>query len=454
MLQPASDLQLFCMNSAPPPAPATPSPKGESARWPWGVIALLIGVSMMSALAFTWPLLRFIELDAGTALTLFALGWGPWALLAGCIIVFARVAPLDPDRWHRTLPLHLAGCACLALGGYLLSDQLRGTHFATARFLPDRGVPTPDEFVIDADAPLAAGVITAFDRPAELHSAETSLPPARTFVINSEGGFRGPRFFPRPAADARTLATMMLSRSFGSGLIVPVYVLIVAVTQAMRNHRRAIDTSRLAEKAAHQLVQARLQALQSQLQPHFLFNTLNAVTNYIHAEPQVAEEMLCALSDMLRRVLQLSDRTEIPLREELELIELYLRVQRHRFGGRLELVRHIDERLLDRMVPPLLLQPVVENAILHGVAHATSAHPIELRIEEVNQHLRLSVIDHHPAPAAERVPASHGGVGLTNIRNRLATLYREHASLHAKPRLEGGFLTELNLPLHAPSPAS
>ncbi|WP_221029709.1 sensor histidine kinase [Actomonas aquatica] len=388
---------------------------------PWGLVALLAGVSIMSGLAFTWPLLRFIELDAAMAATLVLLGWGPWALLAGGIIAFARLAPLDPHRWRRTLPLHIAACSLLALGSYLFSDWMRDRHFHQGGGFGPTG-PAPREMVLNQPPP----------PPPDSGSGPGTL----------------------PAPDATTLASMMLSRSFGSGLVVPVYLLLVAVTQAMRNHRRADETARLAERAAHQLAQARLQALQNQLQPHFLFNTLNAVTNYIHTQPQVAEEMVCALSDLLRRVLKLSDRTSIPLREELEIADLYLAVQRHRFAGRLVLVRHIDPRLLDRPVPPLLLQPVIENAIVHGVAHATEAKPIELRVEEVNRHLRFSLIDHHPVPAPRLDPSRTGGVGLSNIRSRLATLYGGHAGLHAEPRLEGGFLTEINLPLHLPALSS
>ncbi len=424
------------MTSAPDPNTAPPA-RTAPFQVQWAVVALLAGVSVMSGLAFTWPLLRFIELDATKATTLVVLGWGPWALIAALIMVIAHLAPLDPDRWRRTLPIHLAACALLALGSNLLSDWMREQNmsrmgpgeFGPPPSLSSRTAPASSE---SAPGPDANGGPT-FNNPAN------DGPPAPP-------NWRNNRQQP-PTPDAKRLASMMLSRSFGSGLVVPVYLLLIAVTQAMRNHRRADETVRLAERASHQLSLARLQSLQSQLQPHFLFNTLNAITNYIHTQPDVAEEMLCSLSDMLRRVLKLSDRHEIPLLEELELVDLYLAVQRHRFGNRLHLVRHIDESLLTRLVPPLLLQPLVENAIVHGLSHSTASHPIELRIEEVDQHLRLSVIDHHPLAEASAEPRHHGGVGLTNIRHRLETLYGDTARVHAKARPEGGFLTELNLPL-------
>lgn len=434
------------MTSAPDPNTAPPA-RTAPFQVQWAVVALLAGVSVMSGLAFTWPLLRFIDLDATKATTLVVLGWGPWALIAAVIMVIAHLAPLDPDRWRRTLPIHLAACALLALGSNLLSDWIR-----------DRNMPRmgPGDF---GPPPSMSPMEDPAQSPPTRSTTTVSSPdPSRSPGFNNANDGTtndGPPAPPNwsnnrqqpPTPDAKRLASMMLSRSFGSGLVVPVYLLLIAVTQAMRNHRRADETVRLAERASHQLSLARLQALQSQLQPHFLFNTLNAITNYIHTQPDVAEEMLCSLSDMLRRVLKLADRHEIPLLEELELVDLYLAVQRHRFGNRLQLVRHLDESLLTRLVPPLLLQPLVENAIVHGLSHSTSPHPIELRIEEVDEHLRLSVIDHHPLAEATTEPRHHGGVGLANIRHRLETLYGDAARVHAKPRPEGGFLTELNLPL-------
>lgn len=405
-----------------PSAPADP-PARIPAR-DWTIIALLIGVSLLSGAAFTWPVLRWVEIDTATAARIVGWGWAPWAAVAAFIVWLARVAPLDPDRWRVTLPLHLAACAGLTLGGYLLADHLRGTF--VRQF--SRG-----------DRPLF------FPPP----TASADLPRSM-----SGGDPPEPRAFPRrmpdmgdaPRPDATTVAKLMLSRSMGSGLMVPVYILLVAVTQATRNHRRALATTRLAEQAAHQLAQARLRALQSQLQPHFLFNTLNAVTSYIATRPRVAEEMLCSLGDLLRRILMLGDRTEISLEEELELVDLYLDLQRHRFSAQLEVVRHIDARLLQTRVPPLILQPIVENAIVHGIGASGRPGRIELRIEHVGERLRLSVIDHQPPPPPDAARPPSNGVGLQNVRHRLITLYGPRAELHAHPRPEGGFLTEINLP--------
>ncbi|MCF3651114.1 sensor histidine kinase [Synoicihabitans lomoniglobus] len=447
------------MPPAPVPVPSSsPSSRDAGRRTEWRITALLIAVSLVVGIAFTWPLLRFIDVDAGVAATLVAVGWSPWAFLAVIIIALARVAPLDHDRWRRTLPIHLAACATLALGGYLSSDWIRETRIHNwPRLTPTR----PARMVSLSSETVSRPRTEVSPAPATERAPEAfasgprggpSWPPERTATGETRAFVDGRhmRFFSGefPEPDPQSLAVVMTIRSLGSGLIVPFYILLLAVAQAMRNHRRALDTAQAAAESTHLLTQARLQALQSQLQPHFLFNTLNAITSYISTAPRQAEEMVCALSDLLRRVLTLSQQHEVTLTEELELVDLYLCIQRHRFGDRLDFAPHIDRRLLDAAVPPLVLQPIVENAIVHGLDRATTPGKIELRAEQIGDQLRLTLIDHHRSTTTAKAGSSRPGVGLANVRNRLATLYGDAASLHAQPRTEGGYFTEINLPLH------
>ncbi len=434
--------------------PTSAEPTAQTPRAVGWFTGLLVITTLVAGLVFSWPLLRFIELDVATAAAIVLLGWGPWAVLVAAIIAIAWFAPVDHRTWQRSLPLHLAACASLTFGVYLLSDVLDPFGFRPRGPVNVRFVPGPEALPPPPEDPSPASASA---------SATPAPPPPPGFRVSrlQPGPDAGPNFAGGPFGFAHPepnqLARMLLARSFRSGFILPIYLLVVAATQAFRNHRHAVATERQAERSQRQFEQARLFALQSQLQPHFLFNTLNTITSFVEEKPRAAEEMLCTLSALLRRVLTLSEQTEIPLAQELELVDLYLDIQRQRFAERLEVRRTIDQRLLDRPVPPLLLQPIVENAIHHGLSRSTAPACIELRVEEINHRLRLSVIDHHHvATGAETTPRpreTHHGVGLRNLVDRLATLYGDAAELHARPRLDGGHLTEVNLPLRPPPPA-
>lgn len=453
------------------PAETTPAPSPAATRRAAGLwfAALFLAGWLVAGMIFTWPLFRFIELDWGTTSVIILFGWGPWGAISAAIILLARVVPVDAAVWKRALPFHVIACTALAFAANALSG-----------LLIERRMPRP--FVIRGDESdwsrpaVWTGEAGEFfeirelgtEPTAETHShpdpAQRGERPSRwdpdrtmprsSFRLATAGGggrFRGGGFF-RPAPDAEELATMTLTRSLQSGAIVPVYFLLLAITQAIRNHRRAADQQRVAEQTIGQLNQARLQALQRQLQPHFLFNTLNSATGYLYDQPRIAEEMLCSLSELLRRSLALADRTEITLGEEVELMNLYLDIQRHRFGDRLSIEQEIDPALTRSLVPPLILQPTVENAIVHGLARTGSPKRIEIRALQVNDRLRLTVIDHNVSPPASGTTApTRDGIGVENTRQRLATLYGNAGELHAAPLPNGGYLTEMNLPLRTVS---
>ena len=189
------------------------------------------------------------------------------------------------------------------------------------------------------------------------------------------------------------------------------------------------------------LAEARLQALQLQLQPHFLFNTLHAISSLMHQDVEAASTMLAELGDLLR--LLLNQKTQlIPLRDELKILDRYLSIMRVRFGDRLHVRLDVAPDVLGATVPTLLLQPVVENAIRHGVEKG--AGTVEIAAHRETDRLRLSVRD--DGPGATRLD---GGVGLANLRERLRTLYDGRHQLDFLRGADGGLEVRIQLPFEA-----
>ena len=182
-----------------------------------------------------------------------------------------------------------------------------------------------------------------------------------------------------------------------------------------------------------------------QLNPHFLFNTLNSIASLVHEQPQ-AEEMIEALSDLLRLTLNASDRQEVTLREELHFLERYLLIEQIRFGERLRVEKQIDVAALDALVPILILQPLAENAIKHGIESQIAPGVIRVAAEHAGKTLLLRVKDNGRGLATPPKGLPKEGVGLSNTRSRLKELYGGRASLELTPGKAGGFSAEIQLP--------
>jgi two-component sensor histidine kinase len=199
------------------------------------------------------------------------------------------------------------------------------------------------------------------------------------------------------------------------------------------------------------LAAAQLQALQAQLQPHFLFNTLNTIASLIPEDPAAAEETIESLSELLRAALRGDGAREIALAQELELVDQYLRIQEIRFHDRLRVERRTDLDALSALVPPLLLQPLTENAIRHGIAPRPFGGVLTLTAECRDEHLELTVEDDGRGflgdDAVRRVGDSSNGVGLANTRARLERLYGDAARLDVGNRPTGGACVRVRLPL-------
>ncbi len=341
-----------------------------------------------------------VSMTLDSALRMAARDWLPWAVVAPLIFRLVSRLPLERQRWKIAWPVHvLCGLATIALCNWWAENVLR------SRFSPG---PRRVE--------LRAG-----SSPAETTNKVTE---EQRRERPRHGGWE-PR---RPPFNALFLI----------GFRLPIYLAIVSVAHAMLFYRRSQERDRLEAS----LARARLEALKMQLQPHFLFNSLNAIGALVHKDPDAADEMLAALSDLLRLTLETSGEQELPLRRELEFVERYLAIEHVRFGDRLRFEVDVAPETFAALVPTFLLQPLVENAVRHGLEPRSGAGVLMIRARRVGGTLRLSVTDNGiglPNGKPERE-----GIGLSNTRARLRELYGGAASLEL--RNADGLLVEVTVP--------
>jgi len=226
-------------------------------------------------------------------------------------------------------------------------------------------------------------------------------------------------------------------------LAAAVHYLALALAESRAAERRALELRALAREAE-------LRALRAQIDPHFLFNSLNSISALTASDAAAARAMCLALSEFLRATLQLGARERIPLGDELALVGGFLAVERARFGPRLTVEEEIAEAARRCPVPPLLLQPLVENAIRHGIAHLLEGGAVRLTAAVADGRLRLAV--ENPADP-ERPGGRAPGVGLQNVRARLAAVYGPAARLTTEER-DGRFRVEISLPAQPEGAAS
>jgi len=253
-----------------------------------------------------------------------------------------------------------------------------------------------------------------------------------------------------PAAQSvRTYFPVLLALGFHGGVLC--YWLIIGLQALWRFHdssrrheREALELMARASALETQVVQARLGALKMQLQPHFLFNTLNAVVALVRARRgREAEDTLAHLSDLLRWVLDDHEHQEVPLARELEYVRLYLAVEGVRFSDRLRVDTRIAPDAVDAAVPHLCLQPIVENAIRHGIEASAAAGNLVIGARRVGSMLELTVADDGPG---FRTLSPAVGIGLANTRLRLAELYGDRATVALANAPDGGAIVTMTLP--------
>ena len=310
--------------------------------------------------------------------------WWAWAALVPIVLFLAARFPFERDRWMRSLPVHLAAVLVLTFAHVVMSEGVR--------------------YGLDQ----AGGGVWMKGMGWWQHVS-------RTYFLSFDW-------------------EMMT------------YWAIVGFWHAQAYYGVAQDRALKASRLETRLAEAQLQALQRQLHPHFLFNTLNAISALMHRDVEAADQMLARLSDLLRIALDQRGAQEVALKDEVEFLQKYLEIEQARFGDRLEVRYDIQPETLDAQVPNLILQPLVENSVRHAVAVRSEAGLIEIGSRQVGTNLELTVRDNGPGlTRAPGTPAGKG-VGLANTRSRLECLYGPAQQLLMEEAPGGGLLVTVMLP--------
>ena len=338
----------------------------------WGLVAVVLGAKLIVDTGMPWtatirPSIR---------------DWLPWAVLTPILFRFVTRFPIDRLGWKVTVPLHLFCCVAVVA----LCQWWQG--FSDPSFRPAPMTPPPPP-------PMWAG------------GEHSEFPPPDAPPWHHRPPHRGPS---RGWVDLFHLVTFGL----------PIYFMIISGAHAALFFRR--DQQRAAS-----LARARLDVLKSQLQPHFLFNTLNVIAELVHEDPEKADAMITALSDMLRLTLDSASEQLAPLRRETELVQRYFAIMQTRLGERLQYECHIEPAALDALVPPFLLQPLVENAILHGIEPIPAGGVVTVRAWVGGDRLHVSVADN--GVGMETTQPIREGIGLANTRARLRELFADAAKV-------------------------
>lgn len=224
------------------------------------------------------------------------------------------------------------------------------------------------------------------------------------------------------------------------------YATIYGVVHFIRYLRRNRERELRASELERRFAEARLDALKMQLNPHFLFNTLNMISTHVHDDPRLADRMLGRLSDFLRETLRHAGRQEVPLEQDLEFLDDYLAIMQARFGDRLRVRVRVGEDCRAVPVPHLLLQPLVENAVAHCTRDHDRAGAVDIAAERRGASLHLTIEDNGPGLTVPPEEAMRRGIGLSNTAERLQSLYGGSQRLVLENRAEGGLRVRVEVP--------
>lgn len=241
-----------------------------------------------------------------------------------------------------------------------------------------------------------------------------------------------------------------LQGAFGSDLLV--YGAVIGTCYALDYYRKYREREFLASRLEAQLAQAQLDSLRMQLHPHFLFNTLNSIVGLVRDNKNsAAVNMLVGLSDLLRHTLDHSARHEVELREELNFIKLYLKIQETRFSDRLHIEFDIDPATAKALVPNLILQPLTENALRHGIGRTADSGMVGISSAVIDGHLRLTVYDNGAGLPDDWQMKGSTGIGLANTAARLQQLYDDNHQFDIRNRDGGGVEVVILMPMRTSS---
>jgi two-component system LytT family sensor kinase len=219
--------------------------------------------------------------------------------------------------------------------------------------------------------------------------------------------------------------------------------MILAAAHGLRYYRTSRERELRASQLEARLAETRLMLLSMQLQPHFLFNTLNAISELVHEDPEAADRMIAGLSLLLRETLEKGAAPEVDVRRELHLLSCYIDIQRVRFGDRLQVSVDVDPRVLDATIPMLLMQPLVENAIRHGLSRYAESGRIAVTAQLVSGHVEVTIQDDGRGLSRGE---PQEGIGLGNTRARLEALFGETFALDVAQHDGGGVLVRVSFP--------
>jgi two-component system LytT family sensor kinase len=354
----------------------------ESPRWFW-IAAIWSGVGLFDATQNVFVMRAEGMHHAWTSLFLtLLLSWLPWALATPLVLRLSRQYPLAQWKSFSAWGTHLTACVGIGL--------------------------------------VSAAWIASLE---ELLNPWANPPGQETFAY-------------------------LWLHKFYNGLLssVILYGAILLISYMLDSQKRLAHQQTETARLNEQLSKAQLNALRRQIEPHFLFNTLNAIAGLVREKRNdAAVSMIAELSDFLRRVVKDSDRQEVPLGEELEFAQRYLDIQKVRFAERLQFSVDVAEELFAAQVPSLILQPMVENAVKHGIAKRVQGGAIRIAAVRSNGMLRLSVCNDGPSLAADWEEA-HSGIGISNVRTRLQSLYGNQFELRMQNQEAGGVEVLLSLP--------
>jgi len=355
-------------------------------------------------------------------------------------------APQGPPAWAMATPWLLCGLISASQAYFLWPPK-----DAPPSFLYDLAWQLPPWLFLALAAPQVVRVARAF--PIGRETWTRSLPPhllanlvlaaGHAAVVVGTGWVLGEVFFVEnsvPVAFGKILAKLVQTELF-------TYWLIVALVHAFDYHRKAREGMLVAARLETALAQAQLEALKMQLHPHFLFNTLNAIGVLVRKhDMQGALRMLSGVGDLLRHALEHTGRQLIPLKQELDFLRRYLEIEQIRFCDRLDVRMDIAPEVLCAEVPNLLLQPLVENAIRHGIAPRAAAGRIEVSARRVGDALAIEVRDDGVGLPPDFDAAACAGVGLRNVQARMAQLYPGAHRFAVQAAPAGGVIVRLEIP--------
>ena len=227
-----------------------------------------------------------------------------------------------------------------------------------------------------------------------------------------------------------------------------IYWVILGGIQAYQYYQRYMNSELRLERLEHSFSEARLNALRMQLDPHFLFNALNTISSHVERDPKLTRRMIEHLGDLLRMSLESKDRQEVPLAEELAFLEHYLEIQKIRFGDQLRVVMDVAPEVKYAAVPSMFIQPLVENAIRHGISRRASGGTLVVRAKPLGDRLEIRVLDDGVGLPLGWTLEDSEGLGLSITRQRIAGIHPNGTSRFVvKNRAEGGTEVEVSLPL-------